>query len=65
MIWEDLERQFIYTTLNKRKEDNISKASTSSMKVLVIDQKTRIEMNKQNEKWETTNRKFDKILEVN
>jgi hypothetical protein len=62
-IWGDLERQYILCTMAKKRAE-VNQSSSTNMESLVIDTKTRIEMDKQNERWDFTSKKFDRILEL-
>lgn len=61
-IWGDLEKQFILCTMAAKRAES-SHSSSASMDSLVIDVKTRIEMEKQNSRWDVTSKRFDRILE--
>jgi hypothetical protein len=61
-IWVDLEKQYIYAAMVVKRAEVTQNSSTKSQS-LVIDIKTRIEMDKQNERWDFTSKKFDRILD--
>mmetsp|Transcript_3614 Transcript_3614/g.5605 ORF Transcript_3614/g.5605 Transcript_3614/m.5605 type:complete len:474 (-) Transcript_3614:526-1947(-) len=62
LIWDDIETQYLQVMLAQRKQE-MSNQSSRSMKHLVIDEKLRIEIDRQNSKWEHTDKKFSKILD--
>lgn len=62
-IWLDLEKQHIMVTMAAKRAE-VNQSSTAKKQSLVIDTKTRIEMDKQNDRWDFTSKKFDRILDL-
>ena len=62
-IWTDLERQYIVATMALKREE-VNQSSASDIENLVIDKMTKIEMDKQNDRWDYTSKRFDRILEL-
>ena len=62
-IWQDLERQYIVSAMASKRAE-VNQSSSNKMQSLVINTKTRIEMDKQNERWDFTSKKFDRILDL-
>jgi hypothetical protein len=62
-IWLDLEKQYIMSTMATKRAE-VNQSSSTKMQSLVIDIKTRIEMDKQNDRWDFTSKKFDRILDL-